>query len=70
MYLKNAPEKVLLFSKSDALNILGYTNYNWAGDQTNKRSTCRYFTFVGENLVTWRSKKHKIVQRSSAKAEF
>ncbi|XP_021806098.1 uncharacterized protein LOC110750136, partial [Prunus avium] len=29
-----------------------------------------YFTFVGGNLVTWRSKKQKVVSRSSAKAEY
>ena len=26
--------------------------------------------FVGKNLVTWRSKKQKVVVRSSAEAEF
>ena len=29
-----------------------------------------YFTFVGGNLVTWRSKKQNVVARSSAEAEF
>ena len=33
-------------------------------------STSGYFTFVGGNLVTWRSKKQKVVSRSSAEAEF
>ena len=34
------------------------------------KSTSGYFTFVGGNLVTWRSKKQKVVSRSSAEAEF
>nr|KYP37763.1 hypothetical protein KK1_041022 [Cajanus cajan] len=29
-----------------------------------------YLTFVGGNLVTWRSKKQEVVARSSAEAEF
>ena len=29
-----------------------------------------YFTFVGGNLVTWRSKKQNVVARSSAEVEF
>ena len=37
---------------------------------TDRRSTSRYFTFIGGNLVTWRSKKQNIVSRSSAEAEF
>jgi hypothetical protein len=69
-YLKNAPGRGLLFSKSSELEVMGYTNADWAGDQTNRRSTSGYFTFVGGNLVTWRSKKQKVVARSSAEAEY
>ena len=35
-----------------------------------RKSTSGYFTFVGGNLVTWRSKKQKVVALSSAEAEF
>ncbi|CAL2228440.1 unnamed protein product [Prunus armeniaca] len=35
-----------------------------------RRSTFGYFTFVGGNLVTWRSKKQEVVSRSSAEAEY
>ena len=35
-----------------------------------RRSTYGYFTFAGDNLVTWRSKKQNVVARSSAEAEF
>lgn len=34
------------------------------------RSTSGYCTFLGGNLVTWKSKKQNIVARSSAEAEF
>ncbi|GMP31833.1 hypothetical protein CsSME_00005890 [Camellia sinensis var. sinensis] len=69
-YLKNAPGKGVLFSNNGVSNIEGYTDSDWAGDQTNRRSTSGYFTFVEGNLVTWRSKKQKVVARSSAEAEF
>ncbi|CAL9003349.1 unnamed protein product, partial [Prunus brigantina] len=44
----------------------------WFGRFTKsmKRSTSGYFTFVGGNLVTWRSKKQNVVSRSSAEAEY
>ena len=69
-YLKSAPGRGLLFSKKKVQDIKGYINSDWAGNQTNKRSTSEYFTFVQCNLVTWRSKKQKVVARSSAEAEY
>ncbi|KAM2246579.1 hypothetical protein COP2_007815 [Malus domestica] len=69
-YLKMAPGRGLFFSKNGHLNVEGYTDADWAGSITDRRSTSGYFTFVGGNLVTWRSKKQKVVARSSAEAEF
>ena len=69
-YLKSSPGKGLMFSKNDHLNVNGYTDVDWAGNITNKKSTSGYFTFVGGNLVTWRSKKQKVVALSSVEAEF
>ncbi|KAM2011996.1 hypothetical protein ACFX1T_023902 [Malus domestica] len=69
-YLKMAPGRDLVFSKNGHLNVEGYTDADWAGSIIDRRSTSGYFTFVGGNLVTWRSKKQKVVARSSAEAEF
>nr|GEX32695.1 putative copia-type protein [Tanacetum cinerariifolium] len=52
------------------LAVLIYTNADWAGDKGTRRSTSGYFSLVGGNLVTWRSKKQKVVALSSAEAEF
>nr|CAN71693.1 hypothetical protein VITISV_012128 [Vitis vinifera] len=35
-----------------------------------RRSTSGYCTFLGGNLVTWRSKKQNVVARSSAESDF
>lgn len=69
-YLKSSPGKGLMFRKNNHLNIDGYTDADWAGSTTDRRSTSVYFTFVGGNLVTWRSQKQKVVALSSAEAEF
>ena len=69
-YLKSSPGKGLFFGRNNDYKISGYTDADWAGDQTDRKSTSGYFMFVGKNLVTWRSKKQKVVARSSAEAEF
>ncbi|BFG38701.1 hypothetical protein CerSpe_249750 [Prunus speciosa] len=69
-YLKSTPGKGLMFSKHGHLQIEGFTDADWAGNRTDRRSTSGYFTFVGGNLVTWRSKKQKVCSLSSAEAEY
>ncbi|KAK4407480.1 Retrovirus-related Pol polyprotein from transposon RE1 [Sesamum angolense] len=49
-----------------ALRILKY----YARSKNDRKSTSGYYTYVGGNLVTWRSKKQTIVARSSAEAEY
>lgn len=49
---------------------MGYTEVDWIGDRMDKKTTSGYFTYVGGNLVTWRSKKEKVVSRSSDEVEY
>ena len=69
-YLKGTPGKGLLFEDRGHLEVEVYTDDDWAVSVTDRRSTSGYCTFVGGNLVTWRSKKQNVVARSSAEAEF
>ena len=69
-YLKGTAEHGLLFEKHGHLQIHGFIDADWAGNPNDRKSTAWYFTFVGGNLVTWRSKKQKVVALSSAEAEF
>ena len=70
-YLKNSPRKGILFAKNvDHHSIEVYTDVDWVGAMDDRRSTSGYFTFVSGVLVTWKSKKHNVVARSSAEEEF
>ncbi|CAL9028371.1 unnamed protein product, partial [Prunus brigantina] len=68
--LKVTHDKGLMFSKYGHKNVEGYTEVDWGGSVTDRRSTFGYFTFVGSNLVTWMSKKQKMVSQSSLEAEY
>ncbi|KAI5312168.1 hypothetical protein L3X38_041341 [Prunus dulcis] len=57
-------------SKYGYTDVERYMDANWAGSVIDKSSMSGYFTFVCGNIVTWRSKKQKIVSRSSAEAEY
>ena len=60
-----------MFTKNvDHQSIEVHTEVDWAGAVDDRRSTFGYFTFVGSNLVTWKSKKQNVVARSSAEEEF
>lgn len=60
------PGRGLLFKKGKELDIKGFTDADYAGSINDRRSTTGYCVFLGENLVSWRSKKQSIVARSSA----
>jgi len=59
-----------LFKKNSTLTLEAYTDADYAGSIVDRRSTTGYCTFLGGNLITWRSKKQNVVARSSAEAEF
>jgi hypothetical protein len=60
-YLKGSPGRGLLYSKQGELQVECYTDTDWAGSLEDRRSTSGYCTFVGGNLVSWRSKKQSVV---------
>ncbi|XP_042504693.1 secreted RxLR effector protein 161-like [Macadamia integrifolia] len=56
-YLKSSPGKGLSYAQNNHLRIEGYSDVDWTGSIPDRQSTSGYCTFVGGNLVPWRSKK-------------
>ena len=70
-YLKGAAEKGIMFTKhSNLQSIKVYTDVDWVGAVDDRRCTSCYFTFVGGNLQTWKSKKQNVFAHSSIEAEY
>ncbi|XP_057548093.1 uncharacterized mitochondrial protein AtMg00810-like [Amaranthus tricolor] len=65
-YLKGTSDRGVFFGNNHHLDLVAYTDADWAGNRDSRKSTSGYFTLVGGNLVTWRSKKPKVVALSRA----
>ena len=55
-YINNYPGKGLVYRQYGHVHIFGYSNSGYACDREDRKPTISYCTFVGGNLVTWRSK--------------
>ena len=64
------PGKGIFFKGGGNKGIEIYSDADWAGSISDRKSTTGYCTYVWGNLVTWRSKKQSVVARSSAEAEY
>ena len=50
--------------------LIAFTDSDWVGDPYDMRSTTGITVFLGNNPITWVSKKQHIVSRSSTEAEY
>ena len=55
-YLKGTCEMIILFQKAKEISLKARSDVSRVGS-IDKRSTIEYYTFMAENLITWRSKK-------------
>lgn len=69
-YLKGCPGKGILYKRSGHCRVEVYIDADWVGSVTNHRFTLGYYTFLGGNLVTWRSKKQSWLLDPSLRLNF
>ncbi|XP_021717883.1 uncharacterized protein LOC110685659 [Chenopodium quinoa] len=50
--------------------LITYTDAHWGGCPDTFRSTSGYCCFLGDNLVSWSSKRQHTLSKSSAEAEY
>ncbi|GJZ21392.1 ALP1-like protein [Tanacetum coccineum] len=70
-YLKLAPRLGVEFSKrkSDCV-ITAFSDSDWVKCPVTRRSISGYCVFINGNLVSWKSKRHATLSKSSAEAEY
>ncbi|XP_056697379.1 uncharacterized mitochondrial protein AtMg00810-like [Spinacia oleracea] len=69
-YIKGTLDFGMHFSSTPATGLVSYTDADWGGCPDTRRSTSGYCVFVGDNLLSWSSKRQATLSRSSAEAEY
>ena len=70
-YLKGSIDHGILIRASPTpLTIRAFSDADWAGCPTSRRSTTGYLIFLGSTLISWCSKKQPTIARSSTESEY
>ncbi|GJV37437.1 putative ribonuclease H-like domain-containing protein [Tanacetum coccineum] len=64
-YLKGKPSLGLWYSKDSPLELVAYTNSNYAGATQDRKSTTGGCQFLGNRLISWQCKKQTVVATST-----
>jgi hypothetical protein len=51
-------------------DLVVYSDADWVGCPDTRKSTSGYAVYLGDNLVSWSSKRQNTVSRSSAEVEY
>ncbi|KAJ7560799.1 hypothetical protein O6H91_04G146800 [Diphasiastrum complanatum] len=68
-YVSSTQDYGLLYKNED-LNIVGYSDSDFASDKMDRKSINAYTIFLGGNLVSWISKKQDTISLSSCEAKY
>ncbi|KAL0409553.1 UNVERIFIED_CONTAM: Retrovirus-related Pol polyprotein from transposon RE2 [Sesamum radiatum] len=69
-YLKGCLDHDLFYSASNPLTLMAYCDADWASCSVSYRSFIGYCIFMGNVLISWKTKKQTTVARSTAEVEY
>ncbi|XP_070675712.1 uncharacterized mitochondrial protein AtMg00810-like [Malus domestica] len=60
----------LKYTSGTSMALSAFSDSDWAADLNTRRSITGYVVYLGENPISWQSKKQASVSRSSTEAEY
>jgi len=67
-YLKGTTNLGLLYRKSLDYKLVGFCDAEYAGDRIERKSTSGNYQFLGENWISWASKRQATIAMSTTEA--
>ena len=69
-YLRTEPALGIFLNNSPTYDLLAYCDADWASCSHTRKSVSGFVIFLGNTLISWKSKKQATVSLSSAEAEY
>ncbi|XP_021767835.1 uncharacterized protein LOC110732199 [Chenopodium quinoa] len=69
-YLKGSLNFGLFYPTNSDFVLTGYNDADWGTCSDSGRSLTGYCVFLGNSLISWKTKKQKVVSKSSTEAEY
>ncbi|KAL9811755.1 putative RNA-directed DNA polymerase [Arabidopsis thaliana] len=69
-YVKGTTTMGISFNKDTDCKLRAYSDSDHAGCHSTRRSTGGFCTFLGNNLISWSSRKQPTVAKSSTEVEY
>lgn len=69
-YINSSGDYGILYSHSENSMLFAYCDADWAGSADDRKSTSGGCFFLGNNLISWFSKKQNCVSLSTVEAEY
>ena len=69
-YLQGTKEYMLTYRISDHLEVIGYSDSDYAGCVDTQKSTCGYLYLLARGAIFWKSVKQSVIATSTMETEF
>ncbi|KAI3443670.1 hypothetical protein Pfo_000335 [Paulownia fortunei] len=69
-YVNGTSDYGIWYSKDTNSNLAGYCDADWVGDMDDRKTTSGGCFFLGNNLISWFSKKQNCVSLSTVESEY